>query len=92
MQMPSITADFLAILALVCVALTFEVIHLRRSGQVIFNGVIFNGGILLALGLAIACALPILSRLPWAELADEASDQAVAALHLLEVAYVILTL
>ncbi|WP_461620511.1 hypothetical protein [Bradyrhizobium sp. 23AC] len=87
MQMPSITADFLAILALVCVALTLEVIHLRRSGQVIFNG-----GILLALGLAIACALPILSRLNWADLVDEASDQAVAALHLLEVAYVILTL
>ncbi|MHC4046042.1 hypothetical protein RAD10_30985 [Bradyrhizobium sp. 23AC] len=85
--MPSITADFLAILALVCVALTLEVIHLRRSGQVIFNG-----GILLALGLAIACALPILSRLNWADLVDEASDQAVAALHLLEVAYVILTL
>ncbi|MHC4054049.1 hypothetical protein [Bradyrhizobium sp. 25ACV] len=90
--MPSITADFLAILALVCVALTLEVIHLRRSGQVIFNGVIFNGGILLALGLAIACTLPILSRLNWADLVDEVSDQAVAALHLLEVAYVILTL
>ncbi|PPQ19142.1 hypothetical protein CV770_11695 [Bradyrhizobium sp. AC87j1] len=90
--MPSITADFLTILALVCVALTLEVVHLRRSGQVSFNGVIFNGGILLALGLAIACALPILSRLNWADLVDEASDQAVAALHLLEVAYVILTL
>ena len=87
MQMPSITADFLAILALVCAALTLEVVHLRRSGQVIFNG-----GILLALGLAIACTLPILSRLPWTELADEASDQAIAALQLLHAAYIILTL
>ncbi|MBR0988552.1 hypothetical protein [Bradyrhizobium liaoningense] len=91
MQMPSITADLLAILAMVCAALTLEVVHLRRSGQIIFNG-IFNGGILLALGLAITCALPILSRLPWAELADEASDQAVAALQLLHAAYIILTL
>jgi hypothetical protein len=33
-----------------------------------------------------------LSRLPWAELADEVSEQAVAALHVLEVTYVILTL
>ena len=87
MQMPSITADLLAILAMVCAALTLEVVHLRRSGQVLFNG-----GILLALGLAIACALPILSRLPWAELADEASDPAVAALQLLHAAYIILTL
>ena len=53
---------------------------------------IFNGGILLAVGLLLAAALPILSRLPWAEFADEASDQAIAALHFLEVTYVILTL
>lgn len=87
MQMPSITADLLAILALVCAALTLEVIRLRRSGQVIFNG-----GILLALGLAIACALPLLSRLNWADLVDEASDQAIAAIQLLHAAYIILTL
>ena len=73
--MPSITADLLAILALICAALALEVAHLRRSGQVIFNG-----GILLALGLAIICGLPLLSGLPWAELADEAFDQTVATL------------
>ncbi|MCS3758340.1 hypothetical protein [Bradyrhizobium centrosematis] len=87
MQMPSITADFLAILAVICAALALEVAHLRRSGQVIFNG-----GILLALGLAIICALPLLSGLPWAELADEASDQVVATFQLLHIAYIILTL
>ncbi|UPJ56429.1 hypothetical protein [Bradyrhizobium sp. 192] len=87
MQMPSITADLLAILALVCAALTLEVVRLRRSGQVIFNG-----GILLALGLAIACALPLLSRLNWADLVDEVSDQAIAAIQLLQAAYIILTL
>ncbi|PIT02317.1 hypothetical protein TSA1_17310 [Bradyrhizobium nitroreducens] len=85
--MPSITADLLAILALIGAALTIEVVRLRRSGQVIFNG-----GILLALGLAIACAIPLLSHLPWAELAEEVSDQAVAAAQLLYAAYVILTL
>ncbi|SDI05401.1 hypothetical protein SAMN05216338_1016190 [Bradyrhizobium sp. Rc2d] len=87
MRMPSITADCLAVLALACAALAFQTIRLRRSSLTFFNG-----GILLTIGLLIASALPILSRLPWAELADEASDQAVAALHLLEVAYVILTL
>lgn len=87
MQMPSITASFLAVLTLACVALTLQMIRRRRSSHVIFNG-----GILLAAGLLIAAALPILSRLSWMELAGEASDQAVAALHFLEVAYVILTL
>ncbi|RZN05024.1 hypothetical protein CWO91_30595 [Bradyrhizobium genosp. SA-3] len=87
MHMPSITADCLAVLVLACAALAFQTIRLRRSGLTFFNG-----GIVLAIGLLIASALPILSHLPWAELADEASDQAVAALHLLEVAYVILTL
>jgi len=87
MQMPSITADLLAILALVCAVLALEVIRLRRSGQVIFNG-----GILLALGLAIVCGLPLLSRLNWADLVDEASDQAIAAIQLLHAAYIILTL
>lgn len=87
MHMPSTTADYLAVLALACVAVTLHMIRLRRSGHTIFNG-----GILLAVGLLIVSALPLLSRLPWAELADEASDQAVAAIQLLHVAYVILTL
>ncbi|UPK24910.1 hypothetical protein [Bradyrhizobium sp. 195] len=87
MHMPSITVNFLAVLTVACVALTLQMIRQRRSSHVIFNG-----GILLAAGLLIAAALPILSRLSWVELADEASDQAVAALHFLEVAYVILTL
>ncbi|RXH24850.1 hypothetical protein XH99_25910 [Bradyrhizobium nanningense] len=87
MQTLSLTADVLAVLALICVVIAVHMIRLRRNGQVIFNG-----GILLALGLAIACALPILSRLPWTELADEASEQAVATLQLLHAAYVILTL
>ncbi|QOZ13142.1 hypothetical protein [Bradyrhizobium sp. CCBAU 51765] len=87
MHMPSITADCLAVLALTGAALAFQMIRLRRSSHAIFNG-----GILLAAGLLIVSALPILSRLPWAELVDEVSDQLVAALHFLEVAYVILTL
>ena len=87
MQMPSLTADILAVLAMICAVVAVQMIRLRRSGQVVFNG-----GILLALGLAIACALPLLSHLPWAELAEEASDQALAALQLLHAAYVILTL
>ncbi|MBP0115986.1 MULTISPECIES: hypothetical protein [Bradyrhizobium] len=87
MHMPSIFADCLAVLALTGAALAFQMIRLRRSRHVVFNG-----GVLLCLGLLAAAALPLLSRLPWAELADEVSDQAVAALHLLEVTYVILTL
>ncbi|UQR60577.1 hypothetical protein LRP30_26680 [Bradyrhizobium sp. C-145] len=87
MHIPSITADCLAVLALACAAFTLQTIRLRRSSLTFFNG-----GILLTIGLLIASALPILSRLPWAELAGEASDQVVAGLHLLEVAYVILTL
>ncbi|UWU79955.1 hypothetical protein N2603_16220 [Bradyrhizobium huanghuaihaiense] len=87
MHMPSLTAACLALLALTGTALALQMIRLRRSRHTVFNG-----GILLCLGLLIAFTLPLLSRLPWAELADEASDQAVAALHLLEVAYVILTL
>jgi hypothetical protein len=87
MQLPSLTADVLAVLALICAVAAVHMIRLRRSGQVIFDG-----GILLALGLAFACALPILSRLPWAELADEASEQAVATIQLLHAAYDILTM
>ncbi|MGL9616528.1 hypothetical protein QRQ56_00880 [Bradyrhizobium sp. U531] len=87
MYISSITADVLALLAMVCAVAAVQMIRLRRSGQIIFNG-----GILLALGLAVACALPLLSHLPWAELAEEASDQAIAAAQLLHAAYVILTL
>ncbi|RXT50791.1 hypothetical protein [Bradyrhizobium betae] len=87
MDMPSITADCLALFALTCTALALRTMRLRRS-----SAAIFNGGILLAVGLLIVSALPVLARLPWAELATEASDQAIAALHLLEVTYVILTL
>jgi hypothetical protein len=87
MDMPSITTDCLAVLGLTCAALAVQAVRLRRSRQTIFNG-----GILLSLGLLVAAALPTLSRLPWAELADEVSEQAVAALHVLEVTYVILTL
>ncbi|MBB4368612.1 hypothetical protein GGD63_001391 [Bradyrhizobium sp. cir1] len=83
MHTPSITAVCLALLALIGVALAFQMIRLRRSRHTVFNG-----GILLCLGLLTA-ALPLL---PWAELAEEALDQVVAALHVLEVAYVILTL
>lgn len=87
MHLPSITASCLTTLALTCAALVVLTSRLQRSSQTIFNG-----GVLLAMGLLIASVLPILSRLPWAELADEASDQAIAMLHFLEVAYVILTL
>ena len=87
MHMPSITADCLVVLVLICAALSLQMIRPRRSGQTIFNG-----GILLALGLSIACALPVLSRLPWAEFADEITEQAVATIQFLEVVYVILTL
>lgn len=84
MHMPSITAACLALLALSGAALASQMIRLRRSRHTVFNG-----GILLCLGLLVAAALPLL---PWAELIDEASDEAVAALHFLEVAYIILTL
>ncbi|MBR0957449.1 hypothetical protein [Bradyrhizobium japonicum] len=84
MHMPSITAACLALLALTGAALAFQMIRLRRSRHTVFNG-----GILLCLGLLTAAALPLL---PWTELAEEALDQVIAALHVLEVAYVILTL
>lgn len=87
MQMPSLAADVVALLALICAVAAVQMTRLRRGGQIIFNG-----GILLALGLAIACALPFLSHLPWAELAEEAPDQAVAAAQFLYAAYIILTL
>lgn len=84
--MPLITAAFLG-LALTGAPLALQMMRLRRSSPAVFNG-----GIVLGVGLLIASALPILSRLPWTEFADEASDQAVAALHFLEVTYIILTL
>ncbi|QOG17334.1 MULTISPECIES: hypothetical protein [Bradyrhizobium] len=87
MHISSVTAGCLAVLALTGAVLALQMIRLRRRDHAIFNG-----GILLAVGLLVASALPVLSRLPWAELADEASDQAVAALHFLEVTYTILTL
>ncbi|MGY4623171.1 hypothetical protein [Bradyrhizobium sp. USDA 4486] len=85
--MSTITADSLVVLAMACAALAFCMIRLRQQ-----HHAIFNGGILLAAGLLAASALPLLARLPWAELAGEASDQAVTALHFLEIAYTILTL
>lgn len=84
MHMPSITADCLAVLALAYAALAFQMIRLRRGNQATFSG-----GVLLSIGLLIACALPLL---PWAEFVDEISEQAIAAAHLLEITYVILTL
>jgi hypothetical protein len=89
MHMPSIAADRLAVLILflICAGITLQMIRPRRSGQIVFNG-----GILLAFVLSTACALPVLSHLPWAGVVDEMADQAVAAIQFLEVAYVILTL
>ena len=87
MHMPSITPEYLTLLAVACAALALQMIRLPRS-----SCTVFNGGILLALGLSTACALPMLSRLPWAEVIDEASDQAIAVFHFLEVTYIILTL
>jgi hypothetical protein len=87
MHMPSVTADGFAVLAFAAAALAFQMIRLRRSGTTIFNG-----GILLAVGLLVGATLPILARLPWAEFAEEAFDQTIATIHLLEVTYVILTL
>ncbi|MBH5401943.1 hypothetical protein HZZ13_29740 [Bradyrhizobium sp. CNPSo 4010] len=84
MYMPSISAGALVLLALTGTALAFQMIRLRRSRHTVFDG-----GILLCLGLLAAAALPLL---PWAELAEEALDQAVAALRILEVTYVILML
>lgn len=87
MYMSSMTTGGVVILVLICAALTLQMIRRRRSGQTIFNG-----GILLALGLSIACVLPLLSHLPWGEFLHEALDQIVAAIQFLEVTYVILTL
>jgi uncharacterized membrane protein YecN with MAPEG domain len=50
------------------------------------------GGIVLTIGLLIACALTILSRLPWAAIAGEISTQAIATIHFIQVIHIILTL
>jgi uncharacterized protein len=50
------------------------------------------GGIVLTIGLLIACALTILSRLPWAALAGEISAQAIAAVRFIQIVHIILTL
>ena len=99
MHIPTIAADRLAvlililILILICAGITLQMIRPRRSGQTVFDGqTLFNGGIPLAFVLSIACALPILSHLPWAGFIDEMAAQAIAAIQFLEVAYVILTL
>ena len=51
-----------------------------------------GGSIFLTIGLVVSSALTILSRLPWAAVADEISDQAIAAIQFLQVIHVILTL
>jgi uncharacterized membrane protein YecN with MAPEG domain len=160
MHVPSITANYLAILALIYAALALQVIRLRRSSKAAFNDggneglrnairahgnfieyvpiitlmvaflemsgasplrihlsmgtlvlsrllhplgmyatpgslrflVCRGGGIVLTIGLLISTALTILSRLPWAAVADEVSDQAIATIEFLEILRVILTL
>jgi len=160
MHVPAITANYLAILALIYAALALQVIRLRRSSKAPFSDggnedlrsairahgnfmeyvpiitlmvallemsgasplrvhllmgalllsrllhpfgmnasptslkftICRGGSIVLTIGLLIACALTILSRLPWAAMADEISDQAVATIEFLQVIQVILTL
>ncbi|WFU43856.1 MAPEG family protein [Bradyrhizobium sp. CB82] len=50
------------------------------------------GGIFITIGLLIACALTILSRLPLGDFAEKISSQAIAAIHFLQVIHIILTL
>jgi uncharacterized membrane protein YecN with MAPEG domain len=160
MYVPTITANYLAVLALIYAALALDVIRLRRSSKAAFSDggnvnlrsairahanfieyvpiitlmvaflemsgassqrvhvlmgllvlsrvlhpigmyatpgslrfVICRGGsIFLTIGLLISSALTILSRLPWAAVADEISDQAIATIQFLQVIHVILTL
>jgi uncharacterized protein len=160
MHMPAITANYLAILALIYAALALQVIRLRWSSQAPFSdggnaslrsairahgnfmeyvpiialmvallemsgasplrihvlmGLLLlsrllhplgmyatpgslrflicrGGGITLSIGLLITSALTILSRLPWAAVADEMSEQAIATIQFLQVIHVILTL
>ncbi|TCU68585.1 hypothetical protein EDE08_1099 [Bradyrhizobium sp. R2.2-H] len=79
-----ITVGCFVLLALTGAAGAFQMIRLRRSRHTVFNG-----GILLSLGLSTGAALPLL---PWGEMVEMALDQAVAVLQFLEVTYVILTL
>ncbi|KRQ13549.1 MAPEG family protein [Bradyrhizobium manausense] len=160
MHMPSITANYLAILALIYAALALQVIRLRWSSRAAFDdggnenlrsairahgnfmeyvpiitlmvallemsgasalrihvlmGVLLlsrllhplgmyanpgsrkfticrGGSIYLTIGVLIASALTILSRLPWAAMAEEMSEQAIATIEFLQVIHVILTL
>jgi uncharacterized protein len=160
MQVPTITANYLAILALIYAALGLQVVRLRRNSKTAFddggNGdlrsairahgnfmeyvpiialmvallemsgasalrihvlmgllllsrllhplgmyatpgslrflICRGGGIALSIGLLIASALTILSRLNWIAVADELSDQAIATIEFLRVIHVILTL
>ncbi|MET4387633.1 putative membrane protein YecN with MAPEG domain [Bradyrhizobium sp. F1.4.3] len=160
MHTPLITANYLAVLALIYAALALQVIRLRRSNAAAFNDggnaslrsairahgnfmeyvpiitlmvallemsgasstrihllmgalvlsrllhpfgmyatpgslrflVCRGGSIFLTIGLLISCALSILSRLPWAAVADEISDQAIATVQFLQVIHIILTL
>jgi uncharacterized membrane protein YecN with MAPEG domain len=160
MHVPTITANYLAILALIYAALALQVIRLRRSSNAPFSDggneglrsairahgnfmeyvpiitlmvaflemsgaspirihllmgalvlsrllhplgmyatpgtvrfmVCRGGSIFLTIGLLISCALTILSRLPWAAVADELADQAIATIQFIEVMRAILTL
>ena len=160
MHVPTITANYLAILALIYAALALQVIRLRRNSKAAFDdggnddlrsairahgnfmeyvpiialmvallemsgasalrihvlmGLLLlsrllhplgmyatpgslrflicrGGGIALTIGLLIASALTILSRLNWTAVADEISDQAIATIEFLQVIHVILTL
>jgi hypothetical protein len=87
MHMLPIAAQSVAVLALAGAALAFLAIRLRRRSLTFFEG-----GILLAAGFLLAATLPMLPPLPWTGLIDEMTDQLAAALHFLEVAYVVLTL
>jgi hypothetical protein len=78
------TVGCLALLALSGAAGALRMIRLRRSRHTVFDG-----GILLSLGLLIAAAMPLL---PWDEMVEMALDQTVAVLRFLEVAFVVLTL
>jgi uncharacterized membrane protein YecN with MAPEG domain len=160
MHVPTITANYLAILALIYAALALQVIRLRRNSNAPFNDggneglrsairahgnfmeyvpiitlmvaflemsgasplrihllmgalvlsrllhplgmyatpgslkfmICRGGSIFLTIGLLISTALTILSRLPWAAVADEISDQAIATIEFLQVIHIILTL
>ncbi|SFO66430.1 hypothetical protein SAMN05216330_10444 [Bradyrhizobium sp. Ghvi] len=159
MHVPTITANYLAVLALIYAALALQVVRLRRSGGAPFDDggneglrsairahgnfmeyvpiivlmvallemsgasalrvhlmmgtlvlsrllhplgmyaapgslkftICRAGSIFLTIGLLIYCALTILSRLPWAALADEISDQVIAGIDLLKMIALILT-